>query len=35
MAIFGNKDKKGNFTINFGSVKDTVIYKSDRSHVVL
>ena len=26
MAIFGNKDKKGNFTINFGSVKDTVLY---------
>lgn len=26
MAIFGNKDKKGNFTINFSSVKDTVLY---------
>lgn len=26
MAIFGNKDKKGNFTINFSSVEDTVLY---------
>ena len=26
MAIFGNKDKNGNFTINFCSVKDTPIY---------
>lgn len=26
MAIFRNKDKKGNFTINFSSVEDTVLY---------
>lgn len=26
MAIFGNKNKNGNFTINFCSVKDTPIY---------
>lgn len=26
MAIFGNKDKNGNFTINFCSVQDTPIY---------
>lgn len=27
MAIFGNKDKNGNFTINFMSVKDTILQR--------
>jgi len=27
MAIFGNKDKQGNFTINFMSVENTPIYE--------
>lgn len=26
MAIFGNKDRQGNFTINFMAVKDTVLW---------